>query len=219
MDIIPLGHAAFKLKGKICSVVTDPYDPEMVGLKFPRHTTADIVTISHGHKDHNFSAVVESEAGSEKIVLTGPGEYEVKGVDVTGIATYHDNKEGAERGKNTLYKIEIDGIKIVHCGDLGHKLTPVQVELIDDVDVLLVPVGGFYTIDGATAAEVVTQLEPSIVIPMHYQMSGLDAKVFGQLTPVTNFLKEIGQETVLPQPKLKVTKDSLPLETQVVILE
>jgi len=219
MDIYPLGHASFKLKGKMASVVTDPYDPKVVGLKFPKHTTADIVTISHNHPDHNFAKAVESEPGNQKIVLTGPGEYEVKGIDVVGIATFHDGNEGAQRGKNVMYKIDIDGMTVLHCGDLGHKLTEEQVEVIDNVDILLIPVGGFYTIDAATAGDVVTQLEPSIVIPMHYNRDGLDPKAFGNLTPLANFLKVIGQETVMPLPKLKVTKDSLPQETQVVILE
>ena len=149
----------------------------------------------------------------------GPGEYEADGVDVTGVATFHDNKEGAERGKNTMYKIDIDGVTILHCGDLGHKLTEEQVEFIDNVDVLLVPTGGFYTIDASQAAEVVTQLEPNIVIPMHYQREGLNQKIFGNLASVSAFLKAVGQENVVSSPKLKVTKDSLPQETQVVILE
>lgn len=218
MDIIPLGLSSFKLKGKTASVVCDPYDQAMVGLKFPKHTTAHIVTISHDHPDHNNAAVVEPEEGSV-VVFKGPGEYEARGVEITGVPTYHDEKNGAERGRNTLYRIDIDGISILHCGDLGHKLTEEQEEALPNIDVLLIPVGGLYSLDARTANEVVTQLEPNIVIPMHYHVSGLNAKVFGGLAPVSQFLKEIGQETVAPTSKFKVTKDSLPAETQVVVLE
>ncbi len=219
MEIIPLGLSAFLLKGKNASVICDPYDPQMAGLKFPKHTTAHIVTVSHNHADHNFVNVVEDEPGSTKMVFQGPGEYESRGVDITGIATFHDGKEGAERGGNTMYKIEIDGVSLLHCGDLGHKLTEEQEELVDAVDVMLIPVGGFFTIDAAAAVEVVTQLEPSIVIPMHYQRAGLNPQIFGNLAPVANFLKAIGCETIQPQAKFKVTRDSLPEETQVVVLE
>lgn len=218
MDIIPLGLSSFKFKGKSASLVTDPFDSEMVGLKFPKHTSAHIITISHGHKDHNNPHLVEAEDDT-KIVFTGPGEYEVRGVEITGILTYHDDKNGSERGKNTLYRIDIDGISIVHAGDLGHTLSEEQVESLDNIDILLIPVGGVFTVDAATAMKVITQLEPKIVIPMHYRTPGLNPKIFGELAPVTQFLKEIGQEGVTPVPKLKVTKDSLPLETQVVILE
>lgn len=217
MDITPLGHAAFKLSGKNAVVVTDPYAAG-IGLKFPKHVVADIVTVSHAHPDHNFVEAVEPGKNG-RVIFAGPGEYERGGVEITGIETFHDSMNGTQRGRNTLYKIDIDGISIVHCGDLGHKLTEEQVEMIDSVDVLLVPVGGFYTIDAPTAAAVVTQLEPSIVIPMHYNRDGLDSKMFASLTPVSVFLKEMGKEGIVAQPKLKVTKDSLPPEMQVVVLE
>lgn len=217
MEIIPLGHSAFKLKGKSTSVVTDPYDSVMVGLRFPKHTSAAIVTVSHQHPDHNRVNVVEPEG--EQIVFCGPGEYEARGVEITGIATFHDNKGGAERGGNTMYKIEIDRVSILHCGDLGHKLTEEQEDLLGDVDVLLIPVGGFYTIDGSTAATVVTQLEPKIVVPMHYQRPELNLRAFADLAPVGVFLKQMGRENIVPQPRLKVTKDTLPQEMQIVVLE
>lgn len=215
MEISYLGHAAFKLKGKSAAVITDPFDEGMVGLKFPKHSAADIVTVSHPHPDHNATSVIENNP----IVFAGPGEYESKGVDVLGISTFHDEKNGETRGKNTVFKIYIDGISIVHLGDLGHKLTEEQGELLDEIDVLLIPVGGFYTVDAKVAAEIATDLEPSIVIPMHYQRPGLNKDVFEKLSPVSSFLKEMGKDGIVPQPKLKVTKDSLPGETQVVVLE
>ena len=138
---------------------------------------------------------------------------------MVGVEAFHDGKNGAERGKNTIYKIEMEGISLVHLGDLGHKLTEGQTEILSGVDVLFIPVGGIYTIDAQTAAEVATQLEPSIIIPMHYQRAGLNPQAFAELAPVSNFLKEMGKEGIVPQPKLKVTKDTLPQETQVVVLE
>lgn len=219
MDIIPLGLSSFKLKGKTASVVCDPYDSAMVGLKFPKHTSADIVTVSHGHPDHNCISIVEAANGSKPIVFEGPGEYEARGVEITGVETFHDAKNGAERGKNTIFRVDIDGISVVHCGDLGHRLTDEQIEHIENTDILLIPVAGTYTIDAEAAAEVINQLEPMIVIPMHYKRAGMNEKIFGQLSTCEVFLKEIGQEKVEPVSKLSVTKDKLPQEMQVVVLE
>lgn len=215
MDILPLGHASFKLKGKQASLVTDPYDATKVGLKFPKNVEADIVTISHDHPDHNHTSAV---AGSP-FIISGPGEYEVKGISVIGISLYHDAVEGKERGKNTAYRIEIDGVRFAHLGDLGHPLTSPQVELLDGVDVLFVPVGGFFTIDAKTAMGVVADMDPRIVVPMHYAREGLHEAMAGALSPVALFLKEMGKESVTPVPKLSVTKDKLPTEMQVVVLE
>ncbi len=217
MDIIPLGHASFKIKGKSAIIVTDPYKPEFTGLKFPKHIEADIITVSHNHEDHNYSQIVDSLPGKNKIVFSGPGEYEASGVEITGISTYHDNKNGAERGTNTIYKIEVDGLSIVHLGDLGHKLSETEEETLGDIDILLIPVGGSYTLDIDKAADLVTQLEPKIVIPMHYWRQGLKSGF--TLASVNQFLKEMGKENITPQPKLNITKDKLPEETEVIILE
>lgn len=215
MDIYSLGHSSFKIKGKNATVVTDPFDPKMVGLKFPKLDEVDIVTISHGHPDHNF---VENVSGTPFVVY-GPGEYEVKGVTIFGISTYHDSKKGEERGKNVVYKFTVDGINCCHLGDLGHKLADSQVEEIGDVDILFVPVGGTYTINAEVAAAVVAQIEPSIVIPMHYQRSGLDPKTFGELEEVTKFLKEMGAESAERVSKYSTSKDKLPENTTVVVVE
>ncbi|MEK7587615.1 MAG: MBL fold metallo-hydrolase [Patescibacteria group bacterium] len=205
MDITYLGHSSFKLRGKTSVVVTDPYDPTVVGLKFPKHTTADIVTVSHDHQDHN--AVGELEG--ESFVVNGPGEYEIKGVGVVGLSV----------DKNTVYRIEIDGVSVVHLGDVGHVLTADQVDSLDGVDVLIVPVGGVYTVDAAGAAQIVHEVEPSIVIPMHYGRPELNQKTLGGLAPVAAFLKEMGKEGVQSQPKLVITKEKIPEEMQVVVLE
>lgn len=215
MDITYLGHSSFKLRGKQATVVTDPFKVSMVGLAFPKHTTADIVTVSHDHEDHNEVKAVEGNP----FVVRGPGEYEVKGVGIVGVGVFHDETLGAKRGKNTIYRIELDGIAIVHLGDLGHELSSAQVDSLDGVDILLVPVGGTYTIDAATAVKVVGEIEPTIVIPMHYNRPGLDQKTFGSLLGVDAFLKEMGKADVAPQAKFSITKEKMPEEMQVVVLQ
>jgi L-ascorbate metabolism protein UlaG (beta-lactamase superfamily) len=211
MEIQFLGQASFRLKGRTTSVVTDPFDPEFVGLKLPK-LEADIVTISHDHGDHNNSDSVEGAP----FIITGPGEYEIKGTSVVGVKSWHDDKGGADRGANTLYNITIDGINVAHLGDLGQKeLTQNQVEQLGTVDILLLPVGSVYTIDASVAAKITAQLEPKVIIPMHYLLDGLKL----QLDPVDKFLAEMGQEQTVREPKLTITADRLPEEPKVIVLE
>lgn len=211
MDITWLGHSAFKVKGKTATIAIDPYDSDSVGLKLPK-VEADIVTISHDHSDHNF---LQGVAG-HSFVATGPGEYEIKGISFVGTASWHDDKQGSERGKNTIYTFNIDGLSLCHLGDLGQEsLTEAQVDEIGQVDVLIIPVGGVYTIDAATAAKVVAQLEPKVVIPMHYK----DPELKLDLEPVENFLKEMSKENIEPQAKYSVTAEKLPEELEVVVLQ
>src|SRR3990170_1220611 len=155
MDITYLGHASFKLKGKNATLITDPYG-SYIGIKFPK-TSADIVTISHGHEDHANTASISDV----KKVIDGPGEYELAGVSIIGISTFHDDKKGAERGRNTIYIIEMDELRVVHLGDLGHKLSEDTIEELGVVDVLMVPVGGVYTIGPTDAGEIVRDIEPA----------------------------------------------------------
>lgn len=210
MDIYFYGQACFKIKGKSASVFIDPYKSEFTGLKLPKDLSADLALSTHNHDDHNNLDVITDAT----IKITGPGEYEVKGVSVTGISTFHDKENGTQRGRNTVYNVSLDGLNIVHLGDLGHTLSEEQIEEIGSTDILLVPVGSVYTIDSKLASDVVSQLEPKIVIPMHYGLPGLKF----ELEPVENFLKEMGFESTEPQPKLSVTKDKLPSELQVVVL-
>ncbi|MBI2616796.1 MBL fold metallo-hydrolase [Candidatus Gottesmanbacteria bacterium] len=212
MEITYLGHSSFKLRGKNAIVVTDPFDPKFVGLKFPK-IPADIVTISHEHHDHNFREAVDGTP----VIVSGAGEYEVKGIKIIGIDTFHDASLGSERGGNTIYRIEMDGISLVHCGDLGHKLTEAQLDTIGDVGILMIPVGGYFTLDAALASEVVSQITPKIIIPMHYKRDGL-TKDFDVLSTLDLFLKEMGKEGITPVPKLTVSQDKLPTETTVVVL-
>jgi L-ascorbate metabolism protein UlaG (beta-lactamase superfamily) len=147
--------------------------------------------------------------------IRGPGEYEVAGVSVIGVPTFHDSEKGAKHGRNTVYLIEIDDVTICHLGDLGHKLDDTEAEAISSPDVLLVPVGGRTAINAAQAAEVVRQLEPRFVVPMHYAIPGLKL----ELDPIDRFLKEMGVTASEPQQKLTVQRSSGEFETKVVVLE
>ncbi|MGQ9586179.1 MAG: MBL fold metallo-hydrolase [Anaerolineae bacterium] len=209
MDIFWYGYACFRLRDRGIAVVTDPYD-DSVGCQLPR-LRADVVTVSHPHPTH---ANVKGVRGYRK-VLDGPGEYEVQGVFITGIATYHDQKKGKDRGSNTVFLFDFDGVTVCHLGSLGHPLTQTQTELLSDVSVLLVPVGGGNTLDATGAAEVISQIEPRIVVPMRYRTPGITVR----LDPVTRFLKEMGLARPDPLESLSVSASSLPEDTQVVLLE
>ena len=209
MDITWYGHSCFRLSDRGVTVVTDPPSDDM-GYDRPR-IRADVVTISHEHPGHNNRIGFR---GGPKF-FGGPGEYEVKGVFITGIATYHDGRKGASRGRNTVFLFEFDGVTICHLGDLGHVPTQAEVEALSSVDVLLIPVGGVNTIDPSKASEVISLIEPLLVVPMHYKMPVEKAK----LQTVDKFLKEMGLSPTPAQPELKVTKSSLPGETQIVVLD
>ncbi len=217
MEIRSLGHASFRIKGKRAIVVTDPYNHPDMGFKMPR-VSADMVTVSHGHRDHNYVEGVTKTSRREPFVISGPGEYEIMGAAVFGIPSYHDSSQGEERGKNTIYVINMDGIRLAHLGDLGHLLSEKQLEKINGVDILFVPVGGIVTIGPKEAAELVSQIEPGIVIPMHYQTPDLKLKIAPSLAPVEDFLKEMGVEGK-PVDKLVVSRDKLPEERTVVVLK
>lgn len=211
MEITWLGHSCFRLRGKDVTIITDPFAKE-VGYSLGR-PQADIVTISHDHFDHNNARGV---TGDPK-VLKGPGEYEIKNVFVKGVATFHDAEAGKSRGRNTVYSMTLDDVVLCHLGDLGHPLTQAQAEEIERVDVLMIPVGGVYTINATQAAEVVSLLEPKIVIPMHYQTEVLTLRQ--PLDAVDKFLMEMGAKGLAPQPKLVIARGTLPDETQVVVLD
>ncbi|MFH1598148.1 MAG: MBL fold metallo-hydrolase [Patescibacteria group bacterium] len=210
MNISWLGHASFKMEGREATVVTDPFDKKRVGFRLPK-VTADIVTISHDHLDHNS---VKDVSGNP-FVITKPGEYEIKNVFIRGIVTHHDQKEGQERGTNIIFSINMDGLKIAHLGDLGHKLSDEQLDHLGEIDILMIPVGGVYTIDAKAAVEVISQIEPRIVLPMHYKVPGLKVEVEG----IKKFCSEMGLKENNYQDKLKITKKDLPQdETQVILL-
>ena len=211
MEITWLGHSCFRLRGREAAIVTDPC-AKSTGYSVGR-PAADIVTVSHDHPGHNNVAAV---AGSP-LVVQGPGEFEIAGVLIMGIRTYHDDEKGERMGKNVAYVLELDDLRVCHLGDLGHVPTPEQVEELSGIDILLAPVGGNNTIGAAAAVETVSLLEPKLVLPMHYQTPAAKA----QLDPLDRFLKEMGAPSALEerQAKLSITKSTLPHETKVLVLD
>jgi L-ascorbate metabolism protein UlaG (beta-lactamase superfamily) len=210
VDITWYGHGCFRLRGRAAAVVTDPYPPGL-GPKLPR-LEADVVTVSHEHENHSYVRAV----AKEPFLIEGPGEYEVAGVTVFGVPTYHDDKKGAERGRNTIYLIDVDDVKVCHLGDLGHGLDEGVHERLGSVDVLLVPVGGGCTLDATRGAEVVRQIEPRYVVPMHFALPSLKL----DMQPVDRFLQEMGVAEAEAQPKLTVqASGASDVETRVVLLD
>ncbi len=210
MEITFLGQSCFKIKGKNAILVTDPYDKN-IGYKMPK-THADIVTVSHNHNDHNNVHAISDDPK----VVDGPGEYEIKKVTIYGIASFHDKNQGKDQGKNTIYLIEMDGLRLCHLGDLGHNLTDLELEEIDGVDVLMIPVGGTSTIDAELASKIINEIEPNIVIPMHYKTSKTTLK---DLDLIDKFCKEIGISKKQEEEKLVINHGKIPEEMEVVILK
>lgn len=205
MIITWLGHSAFKIEekinGKSVSIVTDPFDSS-VGFKMP-NVEADIVSVSHSHDDHSNVAGLRGQP----FVVDCSGEYDVKGVIIEGIKSFHDDQGGLERGENTIFRFDIEGMSLVHLGDLGGELDNKQLAKISNVDILFIPIGGKYTIDAKRAVEVISQIEPRIVIPMHYKTSQLKIDIDG----LDKFIKEVGVEPVYEE-KLKISRKDLPAE-------
>lgn len=214
MEIKYLGHSSFLIRTKTGKVVTDPFDPKAVGLKYPKQE-ADIVTVSHHHPDHDYVSGV----GPEPLVLDWPGEFEKNSIRIFGFQSYHDKEQGVKRGENILYKIESENISVLHCGDLGLIPEDSFIDKLGDVNVLLIPVGGLYTIDANEAVKVIQKIEPSIVIPMHYQTTGLNPQTFAQLTGVQEFLKQMGSDAQEIEKLTIKAEDFVEEKTQVIVLK
>lgn len=215
MELTYINHACFKLRGKSGTLVTDPFDAS-TGLTLPA-ISADLVTVSHQHPDHNAVNKISGTARRQKpFIVSAAGEYEVGGISVFGTPSFHDENKGVERGQNIIFSMLIDDIHICHLGDLGHELTAPQLEELSSVDILLVPVGGFYTIDAKTAVKVIMQIEPGIVIPMHYR-TDKHSETYKDVAPLEDFLKEYGSSPT-PQPKLNIEKSKIPEETELIVL-
>ncbi len=211
MEITWYGHSCFRLTERgTATVVTDPYDNTKIGYS-PLKLKADIVTVSHDASGHNYTKAVKGTSH----VIEGPGEYEIGGVFITAVQTNGHDKDNGDELRNTLYVFDYDGITIAHLGDLRRVPSQKEVETLGAVNVALVPVGDGGGLNAAKAAEVISLLEPNIVIPMHYATK--DGKL--KLDSLDKFLKEMGLSKTETEPSLKVTRSGLPQETRVVVLE
>ena len=211
MIITWFGQSCFRLQDKTgpegVTLVTDPFDSS-IGLKPPKFE-ANIVTVSHDHFDHNNVGALKGDP----FVINTAGEYDISGVMVQGVDSYHDEKEGEERGRNIMYRIDMDDISVSHAGDLGHTLDNKQLEVLAGTDILLLPIGGTYTIDAKRGAEVVSQVQPRMVIPMHYSLPQLKVDIEG----TEKFIKEMGLKPTY-EDKLKIQKKELPQEDMEVVI-
>jgi L-ascorbate metabolism protein UlaG (beta-lactamase superfamily) len=200
------GQSCFKLTSKPGGRATDdivlffdPFDKNL-GIR-PPQGQANVVFVSHDHHDHNNTDALKGEP----TIINTPGEYAVKGVNIVGMDAFHDMEEGKLRGRSTIFILEVEDLKICHLGDLGSDLTSKQLEEIDGVDILFIPVGGNYTIDGKKAAELIRKIEPSIAIPMHYKVSGSTAEI----EDLKRFCDEMGNCPSEKTAKLNIKKKDL----------
>lgn len=211
MEITWYGHSCFRINERgMAAVVTDPYDHDAVGYA-PLKLKAEVVSVSHDAPGHNHIAAVKGKPHQ----VTGPGEYEIGGVFITGVQTNGQSKRKPDEPRNTLYLFDYDGLTVVHLGDLKRTPSQTDIEGLGEVHIALVPVGGGGGLNAAKAAEVVSLLEPGIVIPMHYQTPASTLK----LAPLSKFLKEMGAVDTEPEPSLKISRTTVPTETRVVVLE
>ena len=214
MKIIWHGQACFQIitqenKGEKVVIVIDPFSEE-IGLKLPK-LEADILLVTHQHSDHNNIQAVSGKP----FLIDSPGEYEIKGIFIQGIPSFHDESQGQERGRTTIYTIETEQMSLCHLGDLGQKeLTTNQLERIGAVDILMVPIGGKYTISAKEAIKVMAQIEPKIIIPMHYKIPKLKIK----LASFNDFLKSLGIKSIESTDKLLIKKGNLSEEEAKIII-
>jgi L-ascorbate metabolism protein UlaG (beta-lactamase superfamily) len=213
MEITWHGQSFFEIKSKdpAVKIAIDPFD-ETMGLRVAK-PEADILLISHGHNDHSNKKAIKGNL----FIIEEPGEYEIHDVYIKAVASFHDQNQGQERGLNNIYVFQCEDIKVCHLGDFGQKeLSDEQLEAIGNVDILMIPVGGVYTLDAKGASKVISQVEPRLVIPMHYQIRGLKLK----LDPLDKFLKEMGFSAGTPEKKLKLKKSNLSADkTDLAVLE
>lgn len=206
------GQSCFKITSGDLVIAIDPFSKE-IGLTPPRFKT-DILLKTHDHRDHSNIESIPDGA----FIIESAGEYEIKGVPIVGIESFHDENNGKDRGKNTIYKFEVEEMKLAHLGDFGEKeIRSDTLDELGDIDILFIPVGGNYTIDAEGAEKIIRQIEPRIVIPMHYKIPSLSVK----LAPVEEFMKEMGIKKYETEEKLVIKKKDLPEaeKTKVVVLK
>jgi len=211
MKITWIGHACFLIEGKNVTVMTDPYD-EHIPYKAPSFP-ADVVTVSHEHFDHN---AADRVLGSPAVVR-GSGKHTAHGVKFTGIATFHDQEQGKKRGENTIFTFAVDGINIAHFGDLGHSLSPKQIAQLSQVEVVMIPVGGYFTIDAAQAADIVGQLpHVKVFLPMHYKTDVLGTDF--PIDTVDKFASRMQNVREIGSAEVTINHNDLPEHPEVWIL-
>lgn len=212
MKIKCLGHATFVITSDAgVKIITDPYEPSPTLTYGEITESADIVTVSHGHTDHCNVAAVR---GNPEVVRR-TGKSAAKGIEFNGVASYHDDAQGRLRGNNIIFCFELDGIKVCHLGDLGHLLDDKQVKEIGSVDIVLIPVGGFFTIDARAATQVCDQLKPKVIIPMHYRTE----KSFPDIAGVDEFIKGKNNVTRQDSSEVEFKAGKLPATSQIIVLK
>jgi L-ascorbate metabolism protein UlaG (beta-lactamase superfamily) len=219
MEITYLGNACFKLKNKngMCLLI-DPFKSDSVGLPLAKEV-ADVVTISHAHEGHSAIEIVTGPVTRKKtFVIDNEGEYEIDGVEITALKTFHDNEEGKVYGKNLIVYIRIDGVKVLHLGDLGHKLTETQIDKLGSVDVLMVGIGGVTSLENNEAVELIKSIQPSYVIPMHYSVKGMKGNYATKHTLEEFLDKNKFLVSGEPVHKIKIDENNMPDDTQVLIM-
>jgi L-ascorbate metabolism protein UlaG (beta-lactamase superfamily) len=219
MEITYLGHACFKLKSKEgMTLIMDPFNPEFVGMTLAKDV-ADIVTVSHEHRDHSAVEMITGPVvRPNTFVIDKEGEYEIGGIEISAIRTYHDKAEGTEKGKNLIVYVRMDGVNVLHLGDLGHKLSEAQIEKIGSVDVVMAGVGGDSALEIDETMDLMKDLQPAYIIPMHYKMPGM-TETFAKKHTLQEFLDK-NKFVVSGEPvhKIKIDPTSLPDDTQVLIM-
>lgn len=212
MEIVWYGHSFFEIQTRELRIILDPFS-EKIGLVPPKKLKGDVLLISHSHPGHSNKALI----GGNYVLIEEPGEYEIRNVFIDAIESFHDAKEGKERGRNLIFSLEIEGWKVCHFGDFGQKeLSDEQKRRIGNLDILFLPVGGVSTISPKEAVKIIKELEPKIVIPMHYFLPNLKFK----LEKIEEFLKLMGVKKASVFEKFKIKKgEILPEETNIVLLK
>ena len=211
MKVKWLGHASFLITASNGTrIITDPYG-EYGGLSYnPIREAADIVLISHDHGDHTGAKI-----GGDPKIVTGAGSRQIAGIDIKGVATYHDTSQGKERGPNTVFCFTVDGMRACHLGDLGHDLSASEIEDIGRVDVLMIPVGGFFTIDAGTADSICERMKPGVIIPMHYRTDKCEFPIAG----VDEFLQGKSAVKRLDTSEVELKPEDLPDKGEILVLK
>ena len=200
------GHSCFEITNDI-TLVTDPHDGKSIGIPAPS-VTGDVILVSHDHYDHNSVKSVEKE-GSK--VVTDERKRNISDVEIRGVESFHDECDGAKRGKNIMYKFTMNGIKFCHLGDLGHELDDEAVQKIGDVDILFLPIGGTFTVDDKQAWNVINKIRPKIIVPMHYKIGGLSLPIAG----IDPFLERSAYKILKVGNEIDIEKEDLPPETEI----